>query len=224
MLPAAREHENKGDGLALLSKNRRQRCVLCTIRNCFRCLRSLSIRAGGDVLGRAFQWFAAVRQPSMQDHLTLKAYARHLPIEPRARLVPEERLEALLLAGDDAAVERLLREERSGLADERRRYLMMEAGRRGRELVVQLRELDDGTCQICRWAPRSSYGADICEAHHVRWLSRGGEDGLANLVLHCPNHHRVVNRCDAPYDFDRGGFVFGETFELLAHRRHDLAA
>jgi hypothetical protein len=187
-------------------------------------VRSLSIRAGGDILGRAFQGFAAVRQLSTQDHLALVAYAQPLPLEPRARLVPEERLEALLLAGDDAAVARLLRDESSGLAEERRRYLMIAAGRRDRELVSQLRNLYDGACQICRWAPRASYGTDICEAHHVRWLSRGGEDGLTNLVLLCPNHHRAVHRCDAPYDFDRRGFLFGETIEVLADQRHTLAA
>jgi 5-methylcytosine-specific restriction protein A len=132
-------------------------------------------------------------------------------------------LEALLLAGDEAAVARLLRDEPSGLAEARRRYLMIEASRRDRELVLQLRDLYDGACQICGWAPRASYGADICEAHHVRWLSRGGEDGLANLVLLCPNHHRAVHHCDAPYDFDRSGFLFGETIELLADRRHTLA-
>jgi hypothetical protein len=33
-----------------------------------------------------------------------------------------------------------------------------------------------------------------------------------------------VHRCDAPYDFDRSGFPFGETVELLADQRHTLAA
>jgi hypothetical protein len=187
-------------------------------------VRSLSIPARGDKLGRAFQGLAAVRQLRMQDHAALMAYAQPLPLEPRARLVPEERLEALLLAGDDAAVAKLLRDEPSGLVEERRRYLTIEAGRRDRELVLNLRNLYDGVCQICRWAPRARYGADICEAHHVRWLSRGGEDELTNLVLLCPNHHRAVHRCDAPYDFDRRGFVFGDTVELLADQRHALAA
>jgi hypothetical protein len=124
-------------------------------------VRSLSIRAGGDVLGRAFQGKAAVRQLNTQDHVALMAYTQPLPLEPRARLVPEERLEALLLAGDDAAVATLLRDEPSGLAEERRRYLTVEAGRRDRDLVLQLRDLYDGACQICRWAPRASYGTDL---------------------------------------------------------------
>jgi hypothetical protein len=187
-------------------------------------VRSLSPTARGDVLGRAFQGYAAVRQLTPQDHARLTVFAQCLPLEPRARLVPEERLEALLLAGDGDAVARLLRDEPSGLAEERRRYLMIGAVQRDRDLVLNLRDLYDGTCQICRWAPRTNYGADICEAHHVRWLSRGGDDGLSNLVLLCPNHHRAVHRCDAPYDFERSGFLFGEAIEFLVEQRHKLAA
>jgi hypothetical protein len=187
-------------------------------------IRSLSIKAGGDVLGRAFQGNAAVRQLAEPDHRVLAAYTLGLPLEPRARLIPEERLEALLLAGDEQAVARLLRDEPSGLAENRRRYLSTDAPRRDREHVVKLREMYDGACQICRWAPRASYSADICEAHHVRWLSRGGIDELSNLVLLCPNHHRAVHRCDAPFDFGRVGFVFPQMVEALSEQRHTLAA
>ena len=95
-------------------------------------------------------------------------------LEPRARLLPEEKLEALLLAGDENAVARLLKEESVGIAEERRRYLMTAAVRRDRDLVDHLRDLYAGECQICGWAPRTQYGAEICEAHHVHWLSRGG--------------------------------------------------
>jgi hypothetical protein len=54
--------------------------------------------------------------------------------------------------------------------------LMTEVARRDRDLVEHLRKLYAGECQICEWAPRCSYGAELCEAHHVRWLSRGGDD------------------------------------------------
>src|SRR5262249_21885785 len=138
----------------------------------------------------------------------LLRYAEQLPLEPRARLLPEERLEALLLAGDENAVAGLLRDEPAGIADERRRYLMTEIIRRDRDLVERLRDLYGGECQICGWAPRRSYGTELCEAHHVRWLSRGGSDTLGNLVLVCPNHHRAIHRCDAPFDFGQNTFVF----------------
>ena len=187
-------------------------------------VRGLSVKANADVLGRSFQGAAAVRALQPADHQVLRAYAQALPLEPRARLLPEERLEALLLAGDEASVSRLLVEEPAGIADERRRYLMSRVIRRDREHVEALRDLYAGRCQICRWSPRSVYDAELCEAHHVRWLSRGGEDALSNLVLICPNHHRAIHRCDAPFDFETGAFVFQASTEPLALVEHALEA
>jgi hypothetical protein len=187
-------------------------------------IRSLSVAATGDVLGRSFQGRAAVRRLLEGDHVALLDYAERLPAEPRARLLPEERLEALLLTGDEGAVAQLLRDEPVGMAEERRQYLLSQAARRDRALAEQLRELYYGECQICGWAPRRSYGVEICETHHLRWLSRGGSDVLGNLVLLCPNHHRAVHRCDAPFDFGSAAFVFAATHEALRTIRHELLA
>ena len=181
------------------------------------------MKAKADVLGRSFQGKAAVRTLENVDHLRLLEYAKLLPLEPGARLLPEERLEALLLAGDEQAVARLVQDEPAGIAEERKRYLMTEVVRRDRNLVEQLRDLYEGQCQICGWSPRKTYGTELCEAHHVRWLSRGGSDALTNLLLVCPNHHRAIHRCDAPFDFGLNAFVFPCASEQLARARHDLA-
>jgi len=185
-------------------------------------IRSLNVEAQSNILGRSFQGKAAVRAIDQPDHMRLLAYAANLPREPRARLLPEERLEALLLSGDERAVAELLRDDPAGIAEQRRGYLMTAVPRRDRSLVEQLREIYAGECQICGWAPRRNYGAELCEAHHVRWLSRGGDDALANLVLVCPNHHRAIHRCDAPFDFGFNAFVFGMASEGLMRLRHDL--
>jgi len=187
-------------------------------------IRSLSLEAKADVLGRSFQGKAAVRALNETDHMRLLAYAEILPLEPRARLLPEERLEALLMAGEENAVARLLRDEPAGIAEERRRYLMTEIVRRDRDLVEELRDLYAGECQLCGWAPRRRDGTELCEAHHVRWLSRGGGDTLTNLVLVCPNHHRAIHRCDAPFDFGCNAFVFANMREKLKRLRHTLVA
>jgi len=79
-------------------------------------VRSFGLKAKAGVLGRSFQGKAAVRALHVADHMRLLAYAEPLPLEPRARLLPEERLEALLLAGDENEVARLVRDEPSGLA------------------------------------------------------------------------------------------------------------
>jgi predicted restriction endonuclease len=114
-------------------------------------------------------------------------------------------------------------DEPVGIADERRRYLMQTAVRRDRELVEELRDIYAGECQLCGWAPRRTYGIELCEAHHVRWLSRGGIDSLQNLTLVCPNHHRAIHRCDAPFDFERNAFVFPATVEALIRLQHLLS-
>jgi 5-methylcytosine-specific restriction protein A len=185
-------------------------------------IRSLNVKAKADVLGQSFQRKAAVRPLEQSDHLRLLVYAQELPPEPRARLLPEERLEALLLAGDESAVLRLLQDYPAGIAERRRRYLMRQMVQRDRHLVEQLREMYSGECQICGWAPRHTYGTELCEAHHIRWLSRGGDDNLGNLVLICPNHHRAIHSCDAPFDFGLNAFIFVGASEKLLPLRHVL--
>jgi hypothetical protein len=81
------------------------------------------------------------------DDAALRTYAVSIPLEPRARLLPEERLEALLLTRDEASVAALVQSEPTGLIEARRAYLMGEAIRRSRALVEELRALQDGRCQ-----------------------------------------------------------------------------
>ena len=73
-------------------------------------IRSLSVKTGGGVLGRAFQGHAAVRRITAEDHAMLAAAARTLPPEPRARIMPEDRIEHEVLLGDAAAVQHLVAE------------------------------------------------------------------------------------------------------------------
>lgn len=62
-------------------------------------IRNLSCRTNAPILGQSFQGNAAVRFITLEDQDILTAVARNLPLEPRARLLPEERLEAALLLG-----------------------------------------------------------------------------------------------------------------------------
>ena len=187
-------------------------------------IRRLSVKANAPVIGRSFQGHAAVRRLTPADHQVLVEYARHLPLEPRARLLPEEELEARILLGDPDAVSSLITAEAPGIADERRRYLFEQAPRRNPQNVNELRKLYGGVCQLCGWNPKSLYQRDLCEAHHVHWLSRGGDDELHNMVLICPNHHRAVHRTDAPFDWADASFVFPRNREPVQISRHALQA
>jgi 5-methylcytosine-specific restriction protein A len=188
--------------------------------NIERLIRNLSVQAKADYLGQSFQGRAAVRLISPEDHRLLRKVAAHLSLEPRARLLPEERLEATLLSGDEEAVENLISEESPGIANQRRDYLYTKAPKRNRKFVRELQELYGGKCQICLWSPLDKYGNYICHGHHVHWLSRGGEDSKENLVLICPNHHTAIHHCDAPLDYRDLAFDFGTHKEALMLNLH----
>lgn len=83
-------------------------------------MRSLTLSAGGNFLDCALYGLATVRRPGQGNDAVLATYSRALPSELRARLIPEEALEPGRIAGDEEAVARLLPEEPSGLAAERR--------------------------------------------------------------------------------------------------------
>lgn len=182
--------------------------------------RNLSFQVNADILGQAFQGRAAVKRITHQDHMILSAAAKNLPLETRAQILPEERLESALLLGDEERVESLIRDEEPGIAEQRREYLYRQAPTRNRQFVVDLQELYQGKCQICLWNPTNIYEHYLCQGHHFHWLSRGGEDSLENMVLICPNHHSAIHRCDAPLDFKDLAFDFGTHREPLQLNNH----
>lgn len=184
-------------------------------------VRGLSVSAKGSILGQAFRGKAAVRRLLLQDHQILSAYASALSFEPRAHLLPEESLEYYLSEGQEEAVTSLLAQQPLGISPARRHYLEQGVYFRSRDLVRRLKGLYAGQCQLCRWPSQTHYGNQLCEAHHIQWLSRGGEDELHNLVLLCPNHHRAVHHCTSAFDIENRRFVINgvdEPLELDAHR------
>lgn len=178
-------------------------------------IRLLSPKAEAAILSQSFQGNAAVRPLTSADHQILVTAAQALPQEPRARLLPEERLEATLLLGDEQAVIDLIQEEKPGIEKKRQEYLYGKAITRNRELIHELQLLYDGRCQLCQWDPYHIYGYRMCHGHHIQWLSRGGDDKMENLMLLCPNHHTAVHRCDAPLDYTDLAFDFGKFREKL---------
>ena len=183
-------------------------------------IRELSCKTNAQILGKAFQGHSAVRILSNRDHKILTAYAKDLEIETRSKLLPEEKLEALLIHGKDKLVYDFIKTIPVGISEKRIEYLYSMAPKRNTELVKELQKIYSGCCQICKWNPVNKYGHSICESHHIHWLSRGGEDKLENLVLICPNHHRAIHRVDAPFDFEKLSFKFTLHEESLRINKH----
>lgn len=183
-------------------------------------IRYLSCNTNARILGQSFQGLAAVKLLTLEDHHILLEAARELPLEPRARILPEEKLEAALLLGDREKVYDLIQNEPNGIAEERQLYLYQQAPTRNPQFVATLHALYLGRCQICSWNPMNIYGHPICHGHHIHWLSRGGDDSMENLLLVCPNHHAAIHKVDAPLDFRDLSIDFGTHRELLQLNEH----
>jgi 5-methylcytosine-specific restriction endonuclease McrA len=137
----------------------------------------------------------------------LEKFTLNLPDEERAWLVANEyELERELLVGD-MELEEILRRDHTGPSEERRRHLLSHAAR-DRQLVKELHDRYSGRCQLCAFDSPVVYGTPSAESHHIVYLSRGGEDTLLNMVLLCPNHHTVVHKTEATFDYAMLGFCF----------------
>lgn len=183
-------------------------------------IRHLSCRTNAEILGRSFQGMAAVKSITVEDHQILLQAAKELPLELRARILPEEKLEAALLLGDPEKVYELVKTEPHGIAEKRQQYLFQQIPKRNPQLVANLHALYAGRCQICLWDPRNTYGINLCQGHHIQWLSRGGDDVIENLMLVCPNHHSAIHGLDTPLDYKDMSFNFGFTNESIQLNYH----
>jgi hypothetical protein len=183
-------------------------------------LRSFNLTANASRLGQSFQGFASVRKLSEEEHRVLAEISKDYPLEQRAKLLPEEKLEQDIARGDGNVVEESLVSYEIGISVQRREYLIKSSPLRNRALAKKLLDLYEGACQICQWRPRDIYGVDACETHHIQWISRGGKDELKNLVLICPNHHRAIHRTDAAFDYGNFSFGFLDHNEILQMNCH----
>jgi hypothetical protein len=137
----------------------------------------------------------------------LEQFTASVPTEERATQVADEyELERGLIEGDETYAE-VLRRDHTGPSEDRRRQLLILAPR-DRQLVKDLHERYAGRCQLCAFDSPVVYGVASAEAHHIVYLSRGGNDELMNLVLLCPNHHTVIHKTDATFDYSRLTFCF----------------
>jgi len=185
-------------------------------------IRSLSVHAGADILGRSFQGHAAVRKLTEFDHQLLAKFTEDLPVLDTVSFYSEDEIEAKLIHGDFEELESLIRTDDPSREASRRKYLYESWNKtRSQRLAHEVRDIYGGKCQICEFDPLDEYGFHLCHAHHIVWLSRGGEDDISNLCLLCPNHHQAVHAGDAFFDFELLLFTYKNGYsERLQMDKH----
>ncbi len=72
-------------------------------------------------------------------------------------------------------------------------------------VAKETKQRANGVCQLCKQkAPfLDTVGMPYLESHHVKWLSRDGEDSTDNTVALCPNCHKRMHILDNDEDVDK---------------------
>lgn len=72
-------------------------------------------------------------------------------------------------------------------------------------------------CQICGINAGEEYGTDIAEIHHIVPFSVSQDNSIGNLIVLCPNHHRLLHKGKAEYDSEAKSFrlVNGKLVRLV---------
>lgn len=101
---------------------------------------------------------------------------------------------------------------------ERREYLR-EITMRNSRPVRALKTLYKGCCQVSGEALMNGIAGDLTEAHHIHWLTRGGLDVEANMVILSPTFHAAIHAVDADFDWATLTFIVsGKRFPLMLNK------
>ena len=79
---------------------------------------------------------------------------------------------------------------------------------------MTIKRLYGGCCQLCGENAFRGFNADISEAHHIAYFSDSQNNDSSNIIILCPNHHRLIHKLNPKFDYNRGCFVFSENSEL----------
>jgi hypothetical protein len=66
-------------------------------------------------------------------------------------------------------------------------------------LADSLKSYYEFRCQICGQDFRPQYDVRLADTHHIQYLSEGGRDLSTNILVVCPNHHRVIHATNARF-------------------------
>lgn len=89
-----------------------------------------------------------------------------------------------------------------------------------KKIIRELKLIYNRRCQICGCTTVKDYGVDTTEAHHIEHFSKTFNNSPKNIIILCPNHHRLMHRLDFRYERDKQQFVFNKTILKIQMDEH----
>lgn len=72
----------------------------------------------------------------------------------------------------------------------------------------QLKKLYSNKCQICGLQVAEKYGGIVSEGHHIIPFSQSLNNDSTNMMIVCPNHHRIIHKCNPEFLPKKKEFVY----------------
>ena len=89
------------------------------------------------------------------------------------------------------------------------------------KVTKTLKKLYNNSCQLCGVNHRNTYGADVIEAHHIEYFSLSQNHEPSNIIILCPNHHRLIHCAKATFDRNEKVFIYDNGHkEALLYNKH----
>lgn len=88
-------------------------------------------------------------------------------------------------------------------------------------LINELKLFYNYRCQICGKRHFDTYGVHVSEAHHIEPFVVSQNNNARNLIILCPDHHRVIHAASPFFDKKQQLFVYSNGYsELLTINDH----
>ena len=102
--------------------------------------------------------------------------------------------------GEYRTLEAIYNHDRIAMLETPTRTVINEEFLRNPALADTLKSYYDHHCQVCGNDFEPTYGVPFAESHHIHYLRDGGRDVSQNIIVLCPNHHRIVHATQARFD------------------------
>ena len=91
-----------------------------------------------------------------------------------------------------------------------------------RELGERLKRNYNYRCQICGQNVGELYGAQVADCHHINYFSVSLDNNASNLLIVCPNHHRIIHATNPTFDRERKLFLYPNGLEEILRLNEHL--
>ncbi|HPG92137.1 MAG TPA: hypothetical protein PK675_01860 [Clostridia bacterium] len=80
------------------------------------------------------------------------------------------------------------------------------------KIVPELKQYYNYRCQICGQRHYDIYNVNITEAHHIDPFITSHDNSISNLIILCPNHHRLMHIAKPEFKRSEKLFIYNNGF------------